>query len=206
MTSPCLLAPKSVGNVNFKLANTTFYPLNPGWASDGVFPLAWSDDSVYISALTTVLGSVAGSQEVTLCGVWNRVSLANTKVNGLEALISIASPFLATPPESFRSLVKTLKGKYNDELHLYTVDCGKVGVLPEIRINLGPGFGIQYAVSAEKYVPKMNTILGPKCALLLVQTEKYYAWTIGAQFLPKSCINLDYQSGHISFADPVQSS
>lgn len=83
------------------------------------------------------------------------VSVANTKVNGVEALISIASPFLAVAPKSFQSLIKTLKGTYNDELHLYTVDCGKVGVLPEIRINLGPGFGIEYAVTAEKYVAKM---------------------------------------------------
>lgn len=78
-------------------------------------------------------------------------------MTGVEASISIASPFLAVPHKYFRPLVKALNGKYSDELHLYTVDCSKVGSLPDIRLKLGLGFSLQYAVTAEKYVAKMVT-------------------------------------------------
>ncbi|KAH7712411.1 renin [Aphelenchoides avenae] len=243
------LSSTSVDKVRFILAEKTYYPLNPAWASDGVFPLALRNapDDSSSNALSSVLDGVGGNQEVTLwlsgtptntptpggqvtfggkdtknCGSkWTKlrssvnfwtiisigVSVGNTTVTGVEASISIASPFLAVPHKYFRPLVKALNGKYSDELHLYTVDCSKVGSLPDIRLKLGLGFSLQYAVTAEKYVAKMNTKQGTKCALLIVRTpDGFMDWTVGAQFLPKRCIHLDYDNGFISFADPAQSS
>ncbi|KAH7712712.1 hypothetical protein AAVH_19949 [Aphelenchoides avenae] len=95
--------------------------------------------------------------------------------------------------------VKPFGAEYDDQLHLYTVDCAKVDVFPGIRLVIGLGFSIDYTVPVKDFVVNVSTEAGPKCALLLAEGDL----VIGTQFLPKRCVHLDYANKTISFADPV---
>ncbi|KAH7669970.1 aspartic proteinase 1, partial [Aphelenchoides avenae] len=76
-------------------------------------------------------------------------------VGGLEtAQISTASPLLLVPSIDtyFRDIIRALGAQFDDDVDLYTVDCGKVGSLPAIDITLGSGFGLAYSVIPQDYV------------------------------------------------------
>ncbi|KAH7712617.1 hypothetical protein AAVH_20067, partial [Aphelenchoides avenae] len=49
-------------NTSFILANHTYYPINPRWPSDGVFPLGLSNTD----ALSQVFDAVGGRPEVSV--------------------------------------------------------------------------------------------------------------------------------------------
>ncbi|KAH7713566.1 hypothetical protein AAVH_19104, partial [Aphelenchoides avenae] len=51
-----------VGEVPFVLANHTYHPLSPRWASDGVFPLGLQSGE----ALQKILNAFGGNPEVSL--------------------------------------------------------------------------------------------------------------------------------------------
>ncbi|KAH7713567.1 aspartic protease 7, partial [Aphelenchoides avenae] len=126
-------------------------------------------------------------------------------VGGLEtAQMSTASPLLVVPSIDtyFRDLMKVLGGQFDDDVDLYTVDCGKVGSLPAIDITLGSGFGLTYSVPPQDYIVQINSHPGAKCALLIVQGDDNW-FVVGTQFFPKRCVHLDYYNEQISFADPL---
>lgn len=81
-------------------------------------------------------------------------------MNSEHAKLSTSSPFLEVPKAFFRPLVvSALGGTFNEDLDLYTVDCGKVDSFPSMSINMGSGFGLIYEVKANDYVAKIVRFL-----------------------------------------------
>ncbi|KAH7720971.1 Protein ASP-8 [Aphelenchoides avenae] len=117
--------------------------------------------------------------------------------------ISAESPVLVLPTVYFRLFVKVFGAEYDFELDTYTVDCAKAKSLPEIHFTVGdpshPQF--DYTVPPAQFVVRMETKQKSKCALLIVESDS--SWTLGSQFLPKRCVNLDFERSLISFADAV---
>ncbi|KAH7703308.1 ASP-1 protein [Aphelenchoides avenae] len=240
--SPSGVDSLTVTQVPFFLANEAEYSLNPGWASDGVFPLAMkaSDDALakilYAAGGRRVLtlwlngspndGAPAPGGQITFGGPdtancdanWHKVisndnwsvKLKSVTVGAYIAYnddypdefgvpISIASSMLIVPSAVFDGLIRPFHAEYNFDLDLYTVDCGRVASLPGVTISIDAGInGFTYTVPAEKFVAKVNTKIGQKCALLIV--DGLGEWAIGSQFLPQRCVFLDYDQQTIGFA------
>lgn len=73
---------------------------------------------------------------------------------GVQAKISIATPFLEAPREYFEKIITELGAEYSFKLDKYTVDCGKVSSMPSMAFSIAPNPMIQhtYYVSSNDFV------------------------------------------------------
>ncbi|KAH7719656.1 ASP-1 protein [Aphelenchoides avenae] len=137
------------------------------------------------------------------------VPLANLQVgskpvyrNKATASVSLSSPYLGVPYAYIHKLVAAIGAEYSFKLDLYTVDCKKVDDLPPIILVVGQGFTYTWNVLPRDYVVNKQMTKSTVCALLIVPDDN--AWSIGSQFLPKSCVHLDFANNKIGFADAAK--